>query len=218
MAKGSEGHFDEVVSGPSLIQKRAEKNEEEHEFRRNAKRDAENAFGRNPHMAHRLFQRRATPADDVWHHSGRAKEHIHQKDRRDDRHCWAKRTTGGLKQQDQAREREPFVGVVCKATRIHDLVVKEIAIERDEGASDGHDPVLDRDIIPRAGFQRRIGHEGQENRKGQVDLAGIVNDRAGQNIVCQRRGQNDLKHRPDDRDDRQECANMTNRITGTCVR
>ncbi len=207
MAKRPESHLDEIVARTGLIEQRTEKHEKEHELGGHSECDAKHALRRDPHMAHRLAQGRARPTDLVGHHFRRAEEHIEQENDRKDHHHRAKHTVRCDEQQDQPGEGEIGVRYVRKPAIADDLVVEEIAIEREERACDAQHPVIDRDAVARAGFEQRVGHGGQKHCKGQMDLAGVVDQISGQHIGRHGRGQQDLKDRPGEGDGGDEGAN-----------
>ena len=67
VAEQRERDLDEVVAGAGLLEQRAEQHEQEDVAGRDAERDAEHAFGRQPVVRHRLVQRDALVRQHVGH-------------------------------------------------------------------------------------------------------------------------------------------------------
>ena len=217
MPERTKGHLDEVIARPRLVEQGAEQHEQEHEFGGNAKRNAKHPFGCDPHMAHRLAQAGTGPANLVGHHFGRAEEHIGQKDNRQRDHDGAKHAIGRDEQHDQPRQCEIRVTCIGQTTVGYDFGVKEIAVKRKKCAAKAKHPVIPGDIVARARPEQWIGHCRKEHREGQMNLAGIVDQVAGQDIGRHGRGQKHLEYGPDQRNSSHKQANTANRATRAAI-
>ena len=94
------------------------------------------------------------------------------------------------------------------------LVVEEEEVAGAEGADQGEDPVLDRDAVARRALEGRPARVGEEDREGEVDGAGlgVVQDRQDVgNHEGQRRGDPQLKQRPEQGHASQQQAHRSGR-------
>ena len=203
MAQPGKGGADKVVAGAGRFQQGAEEHEHEDHAGGNPQGDAEDPLGGQPVVGHALGQAGALVGDDV-RHVGPA-EGVDDKDGGHHHQGRAQRAAGGLQQHDQADDGDDQVHAGGQAGPVGQFRVEEEKIGRTKCGHQGHDPVLHRNVVPRRGFEGRIGRVGQKHGKGQVNGPGfgVVEH---QNVEQKRQGRGipELKQRPEQGHEKQD--------------
>ena len=92
---------------------------------------------------------------------------------------------------------DPYIHRYGSAGALRNGFIEDIQISGGKGAEDGKHPILDGDAVPWRALRRGVGEEGQKNRKGEMDGAGLgVIEDTETNNEGQRRCDPKLKQRP----------------------
>ncbi len=200
-----EGHLDEVVTGPGLVEQGAEQHEEEDEAGGDPQGDAEDPLGRQPLVVDQAVEAYPPVSEDARHMG--PEQRIDDKHRGHDRKRRPQGAARRLQQQQDAHHADHHVLGQGRPGPLGELGIEEEHIGATEGGDPGEQPILQRNALPGRALQRRIGHKGQEEREGQVNgarLGGIEDPEPEE--VGQGRRDPQLEQRPGRGDTHQQLA------------
>jgi hypothetical protein len=203
-----EGELDEVVARARLIEERAEEDEEKHEGRRNAQRNAEDAPGVEPLRVDQRGKAEPLMLDQVRDQPARAHVGVKQEERADDCKRRAQRAAAGLEQHQDTDGTHDDLELrrQARARGQGERVGGPENVEGTEAAHGQQDPVRD-GMRSRGEFLKAgISEEGQHDREEQVQRPrlGRVHHREPFAEPEHRLRDPELEQRPDQREPRDQ--------------